>query len=72
MNKNKLGFATTMGKGVHLTIGESPVISIEPIGTETQPPVGSTEEGQHYIATVLVGPDKGRQIRLAPEPGAPE
>ena len=60
----------TPSNGAYLTINESPVIGIEPIGTAEQPPVGSTATGQHYIATV-VGPDKGRQIRLAPEQGAP-
>lgn len=54
--------------GATISINGQAVLTIEPIGTPEQPPVGATEPGQHFIATPLVGPDAGRQTRIPPSP----
>jgi hypothetical protein len=56
----------TSSGGFTIHIDGAPAISVEPIGTPTEAPIGSKESGQHYIATALVGPDKGRQMQIPP------
>jgi hypothetical protein len=56
----------TPSGGTLLSINGTDVIAIEPLGTPTEPPIGATEQGQHYIATLLVGPDAGRKLRITP------
>lgn len=58
--------------GLTITAGGLPVLTIEPIGTPDEPPVGAEGTGQHYIATPLVGPDAGRQTRIPPMAKVPE
>ena len=55
--------------GLTIYSGDLAVLTIEPLGSLGDPPFGSEEQGQHYLATVIEGPNAGRQLRLV-GPGA--
>jgi hypothetical protein len=54
--------------GAQIAINGTTVMTIEPLGTAEQPPVGATKAGQHFIASMHHGPDAGRQVRIDPCP----
>lgn len=63
---NSYEVTPTQSGGFTVHIDGTPAISVEPIGTPSEPPIGSEETGQHYIALALVGPDKGKTMQIPP------